>query len=130
MQRIVTAIVLIAGICMAVAARAQTPTCPVSDVRAAVSQACSCTAFPNHGQFMKCVRGQTRTLRKQGCDTSGVVNCAARSICGKPRSPIVCCKKNGRATVTSGPKCTAREGTVMTGINSPCDAGCPTPVAL
>jgi hypothetical protein len=129
MHRFVTAIVILAGMCMAGAAQAQTPTCPVSDVRAAVSQACSCGAFPNHGQYMKCVREQKRTLRKQGCDTSGVVRCAARSICGKPKSPIVCCKKNGRPTVTSATKCTAREGTVMNGVNSPCDAACPPPAA-
>src|SRR5262249_13707032 len=122
MRRLVTTLVIIGAVCVgamgvAATARAQTATCPVSAVRAAVAQACQCGAFRNRGQYMKCVRGQAHTLHHQGCDTTGVVRCGARSVCGKPHTPIVCCKKNGRPTVTSASKCTAKQGTVMTGVD-------------
>ena len=103
--------------------------CP-ADVRDAVSTACPCDGFPNHGQYVRCVRKELRGLRKAGCDPqgfAGVTRCASRSTCGKPRNPIVCCARNGKAKLAKAEKCTARGGLVMPGITSVCDAECPTP---
>ncbi len=131
MQRyLITALVGI-SLCLAAGSTGSTwaqapPACPVSDVRAAVSAACPCDA-KNHGQYMKCVRKKVNELRKNGCNVAKVIRCAAMSICGRPHSPIVCCKHNKRAKLAAADKCTARRGTVMSGVTSLCDVSCPAP---
>jgi hypothetical protein len=124
---------LLIGVSMSmVAARtqAQGPACTLDTMRAVVTQACACDTFSSHGQYNKCVRVQLNAFRAQECDTDlirSVGRCASRSICSKPHNPVFCCKTNGRLSVTSGARCTDREGTVMTGVTSPCDAVCPAP---
>jgi len=68
--------------------------CP-ADVGAAVATCCDCGAFPNHGQYVRCVAHATNALRKAGClDQSArtsLKRCAARSTCGKPGF-VTCCR--------------------------------------
>ena len=104
--------------------------CDPASIRAAVDQACPCNGFRNHGLYMKCVRNKINTLRQGGCDipkTGQSIRCAANSVCGERHNPVVCCKRNGRPKIASADKCTAKGGTVMTGMSSTCDAACPTP---
>ena len=132
MRRHVMAVLVGAVITLAaVATWAQAPAACLADgLRAAVAQACPCGSARNHGQFMKCVRKQMNEMRKSGCDvktTTQVTRCAAQSICGKPKTPVVCCNRHGHPKLTSADKCTAKGGTVMPGVTSLCDAVCPTP---
>jgi len=127
MQRCLMALLI--GVSMSMAAaqtQAQETACAI-DMRAALDQACGCDAFISHAQYMKCVRGQLKAFSAQGCKTAVPYRCAARSICSNVHIPVVCCPKKGRPAVTSAARCTARGGTVMTGVTSLCDAVCPVP---
>jgi len=124
MQR--SAIVLIIAVTFGVAVRpAGGAPCPVADVRAAVDQACPCAGSRSHGQYLRCVRKEIATLRKQGCDVNKTMRCATASICGKPHNPILCRKANGHVRMTSAAKCTAKGGNVLTGVTTPCDVPAP-----
>jgi hypothetical protein len=101
--------------------------CPLTDVRAAVDQACPCASARNHGQHMKCVRARINKLRASGCSVSAVMRCAEMSTCGRPQNRVVCCTRMGRAQVLSATQCERRGGTVIGNAVSICDATCQTP---
>ncbi len=100
--------------------------CPVTDVRAALAQACPCASAGNPGQFAKCVRSTLKDLHAKGCDVSAAMRCAKMSTCGRPHSPVVCCNRKGHAQILPAAKCSARGGKVATGVTSVCDAVCTT----
>jgi hypothetical protein len=117
------AIVFASGAATAVIA-AEAPSCP-SNLRAAVDQACPCTTFGNHAEYMNCVKTKANELEKMGCSKSEVgkvKRCASMSTCGETNS-VVCCE-GGHARVVAKDRCTERGGTIESGGTSSCYARC------
>jgi CHRD domain len=60
-----------------------------------VPGACACDAFPNHGQFVKCVKKAIKALEKsERAEVKALKKAAAKSSCGKTKAPkksIACC---------------------------------------
>ena len=58
---------------------------------------CGCGAFPNHGQFVKCVRKAIKGLEKSEKQEQGIKDLrktSAKSSCGKkhgPKKAVACC---------------------------------------
>ncbi len=126
MQRYVLSFVI--GIAMCAAAGAvHAQQCAVTDVRAAVDQACPCASARNHGQHMKCVRTQLNKLRASGCAVGAAMRCAEMSTCGRPQNQVVCCTRRGHAQLLSVAQCRSRGGTAIANAVNICDATCPTP---
>lgn len=128
MRRYLPVILLGVEICLSatsLAAKEKANALPAASLRVAVDQACPCTGFPSHGRYMRCVRQQLKASQQRGAAVRGAVRCATRSTCGRPRNPIVCCRRNGQAIVATPQRCTAQGGTVVNGVTSLCDAVCP-----
>ncbi len=98
--------------------------CPVTDVRAALAQACPCASARSHGQLINCVQAAAKDLRANGCDVETAVRCTETSTCGRPGTSVVCCNRKGHAQILPAAQCSSRGGRVATGATSVCDAGC------
>ncbi len=75
MRRYLMVMAMAAAFCLA-AGTSLAQQCPVTDVRAALAQACPCASAGNPGQFAKCVRSTLKDLHAKGCDVSVAMRCA------------------------------------------------------
>lgn len=56
---------------------------------------CQCDAYPNHGQYVRCVVSHVRDAIAAGLPTNckgTITRCAARSTCGKKTGFSTCCR--------------------------------------
>ena len=97
------------------------------DVQAQIDAACPCDTATNHGEYVRCVRAQAKSLVSKQC-RGKVVRCAAKSTCGKDGA--VACERTGQNGRTkckisrTAERCEARGGTILAAPN--CCASCGT----
>ena len=95
-RRVLSVIALVpAAVSLATAAHAGCSDPALADtVRHQIATVCNCDAFPNHGQYVRCVADQVNTAVSNGLPTNckgAVKRCAARSTCGKKTGFVTCC---------------------------------------
>jgi hypothetical protein len=118
-------------------ARAQPVDCDAErcDVQATIDAACPCDTATNHGEHVRCVRAQAKSLVSKQC-RGKVVRCAAKSTCGKEGA--VACERTGRNGRTkckisrTAERCEARGGTILAAPNccEPCATSTTTTVVV
>ncbi len=126
MRMLFAVAMLVALVATAHPSQAAEAACP-ADPQAVINTACPCTSFAKHGQYMKCVGQQLRSLKEKGCAPKllrSLSRCSNSSICGKNDKQVVCCTKTNRAKIATAEKCIARGGRVVEGATSLCEAHC------
>jgi hypothetical protein len=88
-----------------------------------VPGACGCSAFPNHGQFVKCVRKAVKKLEKSERKEDlikAVKKASAKSSCGKkngPKKAVACClPRNPENNIVTDALCVAVKENKCSGI--------------
>ena len=92
------------GLAWALSGTARAKSCSddaaVAAARRMAAEECDCTAFKNHGQYVKCVGEVVKQLADTGALPTqckgDVMRCAANSICGKPGFVTCCRVQKGR----------------------------------
>jgi sugar lactone lactonase YvrE len=103
-------------------------------IEAAIEAACDCAGSPHHGTYVRCATHVARTAVKNGTLSKqckgAVIDCAARSTCGKPGF-VTCCRTTTKGKTTCSIKSnaahckTTRHTTACVGQRPSCCDACP-----